>query len=135
MGPRGKFASLVLLAMAALAVVWRLGHLLPWPASEPPLAYAGNSEELRATLVVPTLDTPIDPAQNAICCASFQLAWNALKAETNTPVLPIQNAEEVSARLCQFQEDTPGSKKKAPEEDRPEPHTVDAASPRVQAKE
>ena len=99
MGSRGKLAGLVLLVAMMLALVWGWGHLHPWPSSEPPLAYAGSSEGLRATVVVPTLDTTIDPARNAIWCASFQLAWNALKAETNTPVLPIQNAEEVSMRL------------------------------------
>jgi len=41
----------------------------------------------------------MDAEQNVIWCATFQLAWDELKAATNTDVLPVSNAEEVSARL------------------------------------
>jgi len=49
-------------------------------APDIPLTFDGSSQDLKATEVVPTLDTPIPKGKNAIWCASFQSAWKALEA-------------------------------------------------------
>src|SRR5260221_11365204 len=48
-------------------------------ASPTPLTFDGSSTALKATEVVPTLETPIPQGKSAIWCASFQSAWKALE--------------------------------------------------------
>jgi hypothetical protein len=66
---------------------------------EPPLSFDGPSENLRHTVIVPTLDTPIPEGKNAIWCASFQLAWNKLKSDVTKGPVQLQGAEEIAKRL------------------------------------
>lgn len=72
---------------AALAAVIGAGL---WGAHRPeaarnapalPMSFDGESDRLKATEIVPTLDTPIQPGKNAVWCASFQMAWKSLESE------------------------------------------------------
>jgi hypothetical protein len=55
-------------------------------APDIPLTFEGSSQELKATEVVPTLDTPIPKGKNAIWCASFPSAWKALEELAGEPI-------------------------------------------------
>lgn len=50
------------------------------------MTFKGSSDELEATEIVPTLDTPISKGKNAIWCASFQAAWKALEELTGEQI-------------------------------------------------
>jgi hypothetical protein len=53
----------------------------------PPSAFDGDAEELRATDMVPTLDTPLRPGRSAVWCAGVPATWKALEREvTHGPV-------------------------------------------------
>jgi hypothetical protein len=41
--------------------------------------FSGRSDQLKQTIIVPTLDTPSPPGKNVIWCSSFQLAWIELR--------------------------------------------------------
>src|SRR5437868_3423219 len=75
--------------VCALLVAWKSDWLKPRIALsgnsvEPTELFArtfdGSSTDLRQTVIVSTLDTPIPDGKSAIWCSSFQLAWNRLKA-------------------------------------------------------
>lgn len=66
---------------------------------QPAAGFTGNSTELKRTLIVPTLDTPLPEGKNAIWCASFQLAWSRLAKDVIHGPPEVANAEEVAARL------------------------------------
>jgi hypothetical protein len=51
-----------------------------------PMTINGASGSLKATEVVPTLDTPIPSGKNAIWCASFLSAWKALEGLAGEPI-------------------------------------------------
>jgi hypothetical protein len=69
---------------------------------EPKVAFKGDSSNLRATQIVPTLDTPIEEGKNAIWCASFQLAWNTMEEEVlNSPAI-LDRATPEWSRLNAF---------------------------------
>jgi len=63
------------------------------------MCYSGNSTDLKYTVVVPTLDTPMPPGRNVIWCASFQLAWNRLRDDVIGEPIRVANAEAVARRL------------------------------------
>jgi hypothetical protein len=63
-----------------------------------PYTFAGDSEQLERTVVVPTLDTPIPEHKTAIWCLSFQVAWNRMKDFEKEP-LQLEGAGEVCGRL------------------------------------
>jgi hypothetical protein len=63
------------------------------------LTFSGSSTQLKRTVIVPTLDTPIPAEKSAIWCLSFQLAWNELKSELGAEPLKVPNADEVCRRL------------------------------------
>jgi hypothetical protein len=62
-------------------------------------AFEGDSRELRRTAFVPTLDTPLPEGKSAVWCASFQLAWDQLKADVVHGPVEITNAGEICDRL------------------------------------
>ncbi len=64
-----------------------------------PLSFDGNSNQLKQTVIVPTLDTPILERKSAIWCASFQIAWNKFKTELAKGPVEIAGAELVADRL------------------------------------
>ena len=47
------------------------------PSRKPP--ELKKSSELKATIVTPVLDWPIEKGKNVIWCSTFQLAWNELR--------------------------------------------------------
>jgi len=61
--------------------------------------FAGKSEQLKQTVIVPTLDSPCPPNKNIIWCSSFQLAWNEIRDKVIGAPLKVVGAEEVAARL------------------------------------
>ncbi len=68
---------------------------------EPPLemTYDGNSTDLKHTIILPTLDTPMPKGKNVIWCSSFQLAWNQLKDNVIGEPVKLTGAEEIANRL------------------------------------
>jgi hypothetical protein len=61
--------------------------------------FSGNSESLKQTVIVPTLDTPCPPNKNVIWCSSFQLVWNEVRDNVIGAPLKVIGAEETVARL------------------------------------
>src|SRR5262245_4719291 len=87
----------ILLILGGGAAWWYFGR--GRGDAPPALAFSGPSTELRHTVVVPTLDTPIPPGKSAIWCGSFQLAWDSLKNDVVGEPVRIAGAEEVAGRL------------------------------------
>ena len=61
--------------------------------------FSGDSQKLKQTVIVPTLDSPCPPGKNVIWCSSFQLAWNEVKDNVIHAPLQVIGAEEIAARL------------------------------------
>lgn len=61
--------------------------------------FSGNSTELKRTVILPTLDTPIIPQKNNIWCSSFQLAWNEMKDSVIKNDINVTGAEKLCQRL------------------------------------
>jgi hypothetical protein len=61
--------------------------------------YDGNSTDLKHTVIVPTLDTPIPRGKNVIWCSSFQIAWNELKDNIIKEPVRIAGAEQIASSL------------------------------------
>ena len=99
MSTRKRAFGLGLVAITALAgLMWWLLR----PGDERfvhPLTFDGSSDELRETVIVPTLDSPIPDGKSAIWCASFQLAWNRLRDDVAREPIHLANAEDVADRL------------------------------------
>jgi hypothetical protein len=92
------------LVAAGLVLVGCLAAYFYWMWHEPDAgpavrSFDGDSGRLRRTVIVPTLDTPIPEGKSAVWCASFQLAWNRLKADVAKGPVGVANAEEVARRL------------------------------------
>jgi uncharacterized membrane protein len=106
----GLAACLGLLLVAGCAV-------LPWSGrlhqvfharsggaySPPPVAFQGHSKDLRQTVIVPTLDTPMPEHRNVVWCGTLQLAWNHLGKDVLHGPPQVRGAEEVAARLNRAQ--------------------------------
>ena len=91
---RWLWSFTVAVAVAASGIV--LWH---FTANPRPLPFDGTSDQLRQTVVVPTLDTPIPDGKSAIWCVSFQLAWNRLKDDVAKEPLRLANAQPIADRL------------------------------------
>jgi hypothetical protein len=76
----------------------------PSPPDNSPPALVASTSELKHTVVVPTLDTPIPESQSAIWCSSFQLAWNRFEKDFTGGPVKLRNAQQVAGRLNQAQE-------------------------------
>ncbi len=86
----GSCAILIILVVFVLQMPKRYAPVAPVQI---------DSTALRATVVVPTLDTPIPEGKSAVWCAAFEIAWK--QAEKNIfkgPCLT-QNGKETAARL------------------------------------
>jgi hypothetical protein len=98
----GSFGIVLLLA-------WRANwfHRLTAPSRNPEpgelfaRSFDGSSNDLRETVIVPTLDTPFPEAKSAIWCTSFQLAWNRLKSDVAGEPIQLDNAQPLADRLNQ----------------------------------
>src|SRR5262245_61995271 len=91
----GRATKLIPAILLAAAVIVAGVVLLPrvWPGNpnvehrpdrpsvrqEPERVFAGSSDRLQRTAILPTLDSPIPGGKSAIWCISLQLAWNVLK--------------------------------------------------------
>jgi hypothetical protein len=98
---RWLWAGLALSAAGVVAVVFLLRDRREYRQDDlPPQAptFDGPSTDLRGTVFVPTLDTPIPKGKSAVWCGSFQLAWNELKALSGGPI-ELAGAEEPARRL------------------------------------
>jgi hypothetical protein len=56
-------------------------------------------DDLKQTVVLPTLDTPLPPSKSAIWCSSFQIAWNHFKTDVVRGPVRLVGAQEVADRL------------------------------------
>jgi len=61
--------------------------------------YIGSTNDLKKTVVVPTLDTPIPQNKNVIWCSSFQLAWNEMKNSVIEEPIKLIDAEELANKM------------------------------------
>ncbi len=61
--------------------------------------FAGDSNSLEHTVVIPTLDTAAPEGKNVVWCSSFQLAWNEIRDNVVGGPVRVAGAEEVAARL------------------------------------
>jgi hypothetical protein len=62
-------------------------------------SYKGLSEGLNRTVVLPTLLSPIPVGKSVIWCASFQKAWNSLRAFGGGGAIVVANAGELADLL------------------------------------
>jgi hypothetical protein len=72
--------------------------------SSHPLSFDGSSDQLKQTVIVPTLDTPIPEGKSVIWCSSFQIAWNKFKTDVAREPVRIKGAELVADRLNQAEQ-------------------------------
>lgn len=63
------------------------------------ISLVANSDDLKQTAIVPTLDSPVPKGKSAIWCASFQFAWNRLKEDVVKEPIQLANAQPVADRL------------------------------------
>ena len=64
-----------------------------------PPAFDGDSRELRATVVVPTLETPIPVGKNAIWCASYLATWKAMETDIFKEPISLQGSPAFALSL------------------------------------
>jgi len=90
--------GVIVIVVAAGMVLWLYnGNRSATQVGEPSLD--GDFRELKATTVVPTLDTPIKRDMSAIWCASFLSAWKTLEADLAKEPLAMQGSPEVAKAL------------------------------------
>lgn len=58
-----------------------------------------SSADLKQTVVIPTLDSPVPEHKNAIWCATFQVAWDKFKNDIIKEPVELIGAEELANRL------------------------------------
>jgi hypothetical protein len=98
-----RVVAVVLVLTAGLALTYLLRDGQDGPDGDqplPPLAstFDGPSTDLRRTVVVPTLDTPLPGGSSAVWCGSFLLAWDEFQSVAGGPV-QVAGAEDVVGRL------------------------------------
>ena len=94
-----KIGCLVVLAIPAVALLYR--HV-PWPGEPyypPAVAFEGESKDLQATVIIPTLDTPLPEHKNVVWCGTMQLAWNRLGTDVLHGPPDLEGADAVVKRL------------------------------------
>jgi hypothetical protein len=69
----------------------------PTLAPESP-TFEGTSDELQKSQIVATLDSPIEPGQTTIWCASFQIGWKAIEEYVGGPV-KLEDSPSLAAEL------------------------------------
>jgi hypothetical protein len=89
-------ALVVIAGVVAAVVISRKGADAYKP---PPLAFDGSADQLKATVIIPTLDTPMPEGKNVIWCASFQIAWNEFRDDVIGEPVKITGAQEIADRL------------------------------------
>ena len=71
------------------------------PEKPEALTFDGASTELTQTVVVPTLETPLQAGLNAVWCASFAFAWQGLEREVLKGPVRLPAAGDLARRLTQ----------------------------------
>ena len=66
---------------------------------EPGLAFEGDSGKLEHTVIVPTLDSPVQKGSNVIWCGSFGMAWGQMIKDVVKEPIKLAQANEVAERL------------------------------------
>lgn len=61
--------------------------------------FTGSSDSLKHTVIVPTLDSPIQPGKNIIWCSSFQLSWNELRDNVVHEPVVLTDGQELANLL------------------------------------
>jgi hypothetical protein len=64
-----------------------------------PPVFDGPSDQLQRTVIVPTLDTPLPEGKTAVWCASFQVAWNELRAAVGNAPIRLDGAGDLVREL------------------------------------
>lgn len=103
------FVASLLLVGGCGVIPWK-SHLarvlhprIKGPYEPPAVAFIGESTDLRQSVVVPTLDTPMPEGMNVMWCGTFQLAWNRLAKDILGQPPDVKGAEAVAQRLNQAQ--------------------------------
>jgi hypothetical protein len=91
------FSCGVVFEIAVMGIHTVLAQGRPYRA--PSLAFQGSSTELRQSVIVPTLDTPMPNGKNVVWCGTVQLAWNRLQKDILHEPPRIRGAESVVSRL------------------------------------
>ncbi|MBI5092463.1 MAG: hypothetical protein HZB26_08465 [Candidatus Hydrogenedentes bacterium] len=99
--PRSRIGAILgLLLVVYFVAVWRTGHWNPLSSSSNlALSFDGDTQGLKATQIVPTLDTPIEKGKNVIWCATFAAGWKQLQQKVTNGPVNLTDAAEVCARL------------------------------------
>jgi hypothetical protein len=90
---------ILVLAVVCIVVIVVASRSSPRPYSPPRIAFDGSSDELKQTVIVPTLDTPMPEGKNVIWCASFQIAWNEFRDDVIGEPVKIEGAQDIADRL------------------------------------
>lgn len=95
------YVLLTLLAIGAIAgFVWlRNGGGGPPPLDTGAFVVDGTSDQLKSTVIVPTLDTPTEPGKNVVWCSSFPLAWKKLEQNVTRGPVRLDGAQAFADRL------------------------------------
>ena len=93
----------IIVGLTAIAAAVGAGLLLCCRPAKPVLfvepVFAGDSRELKATRVAPTLEAPIRKGTNTIWCASFLAAWKSLETDIANEPVTLQGAPGVALSL------------------------------------
>ena len=95
------YLLLTLLAIGAIAgFVWlRNGEGGPPPLDTGAFVVDGTSDQLKSTVIVPTLDTPTELGKNVVWCSSFPLAWKKLEQNVTRGPVQLPGAQVFAERL------------------------------------
>jgi hypothetical protein len=96
---RAKYPLAAAILFCLLIAVFFLWNRRPGEGDSYPKSFDGSSEDLKQTVIVPTLDTPFPEGKSAIWCASFQIAWNKLRSKVVRAPILLGQAEEITDRL------------------------------------
>jgi hypothetical protein len=96
---RAKYPLAAAILFCLLIVAFFLWNRRPGESSSYAKSFDGSSEDLKQTVIVPTLDTPIPEGKSAIWCSSFQIAWNKLRTKVVGEPILLAQAEEITDQL------------------------------------
>ena len=91
---KGRVVIVVMIGLA----LFLYNEIVP-PTMDGGPVFDGESQGLKATKVVPTLDAPIQKGMNTIWCASFLSLWKSLQTDLAQEPLAVQGAPEIALAL------------------------------------
>jgi hypothetical protein len=95
---KGPNAVVVIVVFVVVVACFVIGELV-CAHSSTGLAFDGSSDELKATVIVPTLDTPMPEGKNVIWCGAFQLAWDQFRDRMVGEPVVLSGSEQDAERL------------------------------------